>query len=63
MRSRRSSHTNAFFFEPNPGVMSKILVELVPAASDAESLALAKADDTRVAERKRGLTATPGTRR
>ncbi len=52
----------AFFFEPMPGTMSKILVEIEPATNDPSVLASLAADAQAEAARKAPFTATPNQR-
>jgi hypothetical protein len=52
----------AFFFEPLPGTVSKVLVELEPATTASSVRALIATDDTADAARKAPLMAVPDTR-
>jgi hypothetical protein len=51
----------AFFFEPLPGTMSKVLVELEPATTESSVRALIAMDDKADAARKAPLMAVPDT--
>jgi hypothetical protein len=64
MHGRKSVQTvlvphYAFFFEPMPGIMSKILVEIEPATNDPSALARLAADAKAEAARKGPLKAKP----